>query len=444
MNSVSSSSRRRFLQTFAGVSAGTALPGWFAAECAAQTIAPLPKSPNEQLAVGLVGCGGMGTGDAKNAQGLGGRIVAICDVDDEHLGKAAQTWPEAQKYKDFRRLMEQKNVDVVICGTVDHWHTLVSMAAARAGKDIYCEKPLTLTIDEGKHLVETVRQEKRILQTGTQQRSEARFRLACELVRNGRIGKLIEARVFVPAGLRAGPFAPKPVPPQLNWDFWQGQTPSVPFVEERCHRTFRYWWEYSGGTLTDWGAHHNDIVLWAVGPEPCGPVEVEAKPRIQMIPGGFTASSEYEVRYTYANGVQHICETTTASGWNGAVLDPNGQQHGIRFTGTDGWIWVTRGDIKASDRELLTTPLPADAVRLYVSNQQMGNFLECVRERKEPICNVETGHRSASLCHLGAISMRLGRKLRWDPGLEDFVGDKEASGMRAREMRKPWDYSCLG
>ena len=370
--------------------------------------------------------------------------MAISDLDETRLARVKTVFPDARAHKDFRKLVTQPDVDAVICGTVDHWHTLVSMAAVRAGKDVYCEKPLTLTIDEGKRLVKAVRASGKILQTGTQQRSNPQFRLACELVRNERIGKLKEIHVWVPAGLRDGPFAAKPVPSGLDWDFWQGQTPDVPYVEERCHLKFRYWWEYSGGTLTDWGAHHNDIALWAVGPEPCGPVEVEGKRLIEMIPGGFTAFSEYEVQYTYANGVRHICRTTKASGWNGAVLDPKGQLHGIRFEGTDGWIWVTRGLIQASDPALLTTPLPAGAVRLYASDHHMDNFLSCVKQRKAPICDAETGHRSASMCHLGAISMRLGRKLRWDPAAEIFKGDDEANGMLARPMRKPWDYDFIG
>lgn len=386
----------------------------------------------------------MGTGDAKMAAALGCRLVAISDLDETRLARAKAVFPDARAHKDFRKLVAQSDVDAVICGTVDHWHTLVSMAAVKAGKDVYCEKPLTLTVDEGKRLVKAVRASGRILQTGTQQRSNAQFRLACELVRNGRIGKLKEIHVWVPAGLRDGPFAAKPVPSGLDWDFWQGQTPNVPYVEERCHLKFRYWWEYSGGTLTDWGAHHNDIALWAVGPEPCGPVEVEGKRLIEMIPGGFTASSEYDVQYTYANGVRHICRTTKASGWNGAVLDPKGQLHGIRFEGSDGWIWVTRGLIQASDPALLTTPLPSGAVRLYASDHHMDNFLACAKQRKAPICDAETGHRSASMCHLGAISMRLGRRLRWDPAAEKFKGDDEANGMLARPMRKPWDYDFIG
>src|SRR4051812_36286558 len=174
--------------------------------------------------------------------------------------------------------MEHKGLDGVIVGTPDHWHTLVNIHAMKMGKDVYSEKPLTLTIDEGKHVVETVRKTGRVLQTGTQQRSDARFRLACELVRNGRVGKLKQVIVAIPAGKREGPFKPSPVPQELNWDFWQGQTPEHEYVKQRCHFDFRYWYDYSGGTVTDWGAHHNDIALWGMGLDRSGPQTIEAKP----------------------------------------------------------------------------------------------------------------------------------------------------------------------
>lgn len=425
-------SRRNFLKTSAVFSTGTLfLPKGFGAE-----------SPNDQPAVGLIGCGGMGRGDAKNASRFG-RIVALCDVDDGRVAETKKQYPDAATYKDFRKLLEHKGLDVVICGTVDHWHTLVSMAAMRAGKDVYCEKPLTLTIDEGKHLVATARKTKRILQTGSQQRSDKNFRNACELVRNGRIGKLKHISVFLPAGRREGPFKPSPVPAGFDWDAWQGQTPNVDYVKERTHVTFRYWWDYSGGTMTDWGAHHNDIALWGVGMERSGPVEIEGKSMVEMIPGGFTAASEYEVSYKYANGVTQTCRSTTANNWSGGVVDKTRQQHGVKFEGSDGWIWVTRGKIEASKPELLIEPLPASAERLYVSNDHMGNFFDCVRWRKQPICDVEIGHRSASVCHLGVISIRLGRGLKWDPAKEQFVGDKEANKYLAREMRKPWTYDMV-
>jgi len=390
----------------------------------------------------LVGCGGMGRGDAKSASRFG-RIVALCDVDDGQLAQAKKQWPDAATFKDFRKVMERDDIHAVICGTVDHWHTLVSIAAMRAGKDVYCEKPLTLTIDEGKHLVRVARESKRVLQTGSQQRSNKSFRLACELVRNGRIGKLKHVSVFLPAGRREGPFKPSAVPDGFDWDMWLGQTPQVDYVKERTHVTFRYWWEYSGGTMTDWGAHHNDIALWGLGLERSGPVEIEGKPLVEMIPGGFTAASEYEVGYTYANGVTHSCRSTPANAWNGAVVNKEGQQHGVKFEGADGWIWVTRGNIQASNPDLLTEPLPAGAVRLYASEDHMGNFLDCVRSRKQPICEAEIGHRSVSVCHLGVIAIRLGRKLKWDPAKEQFLSDREADSYIAREMRKPWSYAAV-
>jgi predicted dehydrogenase len=317
------------------------------------------------------------------------------------------------------------------------------MAAARSKKDVYGEKPLTLTIDEGRRLVKAVRDNKTILQTGSQQRSDKRFRLACELVRNGRIGKLRQVTVFLPAGLRAGPFASTPVPAGLNWDYWQGQAPKTDYVKERCHTTFRYFFEYSGGTMTDWGAHHNDIARWAIGLE--GPAEVEGKVLAEPIPGGYTTFSEYEVTFTYANGVKQVAKTTKDDNIFGGVVNKDGQRNGLKLEGSEGWIWVTRGDLSASEESIITTPLPDSAVRLPASNNHMGNFFECVRSRKLPICDVEVGHRSATICHLGAIALRTGRKLKWDLDQEQFVGEgaKEANAYVAREMRKPYDYSFI-
>jgi predicted dehydrogenase len=437
-------SRRRFLKT-TGAAAATALPAWFLAQeaGAAPQAASEATPPSEQIRVGLVGCGGMGRGDARNAKRFG-KIIAICDVDENHLNDAkANDFPEADSYGDFRKLLERNDLDAVICGTVDHWHTLVSIGAMKAGKDVYCEKPLTLTIDEGRRRVEVQRQTGRVLQTGTQQRSSREFRLACDLVRNGRIGKIEKAEVWLPAGLRQGPFAVSEVPAGFNYDFWQGQTPAVPYVKERTHFSFRYWWEYSGGTMTDWGAHHNDIVLWTLGQDGSGPVSIEGKQLVDMIPGGFTAASEYDVTYTYADGVVHSCKSTTASEWHGGVKEKNGQLHGIKFIGSSGWIWVTRGTIQASDPDILKEELPESAPRVYHSSDHMGNFFDCVKSRQPTICPAEVGHRSASLCHLGVIAIRLGRKLRWDPAKEQFVDDAEANEYVKREMRTPYDYGMI-
>jgi len=440
-------SRRSFLKTCASTAAATGIPIWFLErELLGATNRPRPLGPNDRPGIALIGCGGQGRGDAKNATRFGD-IIALCDVDEKHVTQAAEQFAKdgkmPSKYNDFRKVMEREDVHVIITGTPDHWHTLVNLAATQAGKDIYAEKPLTLTIDEGKRLVKAVRKYKNVLQTGTQQRSDARFRLACELVRNERIGKLKEVTVWLPAGLREGPFKPQPVPPELNWDFWLGQAPKADYMPQRCHLYFRYWYDYSGGTMTDWGAHHNDIALWAIGL--LGPVSAEGKALAQPIPGGYTAISEYDVKFTYSNGVIHNVRTTTADNIFGGVEDPAGQRNGVRFEGTQGWIWVNRGNLRASDKSLIDTPLPEGALRLYKSDDHMGNFFDCVRSRKLPIANVEAGHRSASISHLGAIALRTGLPLKWDPAAEQFIGDhsKEANKYVSREMRKPYNYSFV-
>jgi predicted dehydrogenase len=282
-----------------------------------------------------------------------------------------------------------------------------------------------------------------VLQTGTQQRSSQRFRLACELVRNQRIGKLREANVWLPAGLREGPFKTAAVPEELNWDFWQGPAAAHEYVPERCHRTFRFWYEYSGGTMTDWGAHHNDIAYWAIGL--LAPRTVSSRILAEPILGGYTTFSEYEVNYVYENGVRLNIRTTRDDSIYGAKVNAEGQRNGIRFEGENGWIWVNRDQIKASDPEILKAPLPDGAIRLYESKNHTENFFDCVRSRQAPVCDVETGHRSATMCHLGAISMRTGRALNWDAQAERFTGDfaSEGNAYLAREMRKPYDYSFV-
>jgi predicted dehydrogenase len=434
--------RRDFLKATASAAM---LPAWFMEENQSSGQQPPPRAAGERPSIGLIGCGGMGRGDAKNA-GRFGKIVAVCDVDGKHAEEASGMFDKAAVYKDFRKLLENKKIDVVINATPDHWHTLVNLAALKAGKDVYSEKPLTLTIDEGKRLVAAVKKSGRVLQTGSQQRSDARFRLACELVRNGRLGKLTEITTILPAGLNQGPFKPTAVPKELDWDFYQGQTPLHDYVKERTHMTFRYWLDYSGGTMTDWGAHHLDIALWAMGLDRSGPATVDGKALAKPIAGGYTAPSEYEVVYTYANGVRHRCISTTANtifGSEARKPRPGELLHGVKFEGPEGWIYVTRGKLEASKPELIKEPLKAKKFALQVSNDHMGNFFESVRTRKPPICEAEIGHRSVSLCHLGVIAIRLGRKLNWDPVKEEFVDDKEANGYLRREMRKPWTYEMI-
>jgi predicted dehydrogenase len=439
--------RRSFIRRCSAVVASTGLPLWFVERelAVAEELITKP-APNDRPAIALIGCGGMGSQDAKDARRFGD-IVAVCDVDQAHLAKAVTAFTEEGKvplaFTDFRKLLDQAKVDVIINGTPDHWHSLINIAAARAKKDIYSEKPLTLTIDEGKHVVKAVRENKVVLQTGTQQRSSQRFRMACELVRNNRIGKLKEVNVWLPAGLKGGPFTSQPVPAGLDWDFWQGQAHWADYMPERCHSKFRNWYDYSGGTMTDWGAHHIDIAFWAIGLR--APTMIESKILSPLIPGGYTTPAEYEVKFTYPSGVILNVRTTADDSPFGGVINPQGQRNGIRFVGSDGWIWVNRDKIEATERQLLSAPLPEGSEHLYFSNDHKGNFFECIRTRKDPICDVEIGHRSASVCHLGSISLRTGKALVWDAEKEIFTGENAAEANRylVREMRKPYDYSFV-
>ena len=388
----------------------------------------------------------MGQGDATAAAQFGD-ILAVCDVDQRNVDSAVKKFTTNGKtptrYTDFRKLLERKDVHAVVQGTPDHWHTLINIAAARAHKDIYAEKPLTLTIDEGRHVIKAVRENQVVLQTGMQQRSGVRFHLACELVRNGRLGKLKEIEVFLPAGLRGGPFKNVPVPAGFDYDQWLGQAPAADYFPERCHQTFRWWFDYAGGPVTDWGAHHNDIVRWAVGQD--GPVGVEASVVTPPLPNGFTSPSEFAATLMWANGVRQTIKTTTDDAWTGSIIKPEGQRNGIKFIGADGWLWVNRNEITASDKHLLVAPLPPNAIRLDQSKNHMANFVESMRSRKDPICTVETGHRSACIGHLIIIALRTGLKLQWNPEQEIFTGEHaaEANKHLAREMRKPYDYGYV-
>lgn len=426
-------SRRAFLGTVAAGAALAALPDWFLNKAEAS-----PKrrtfGPNDTINVGVIGPGGsrggyrMGLNDARAAAAHPGvKVVAACDVDQLHLDEAANTFgADCRKYHDFRELLAQKDIDAVVIGTPDHWHSYICIAAMKAGKDVYCEKPLTLTIDEGKKLVQVWRDTGAVFQTGSQQRSDKKFRLACELVRNGRIGKLTRVEAHLPTGPTGGPFKALDVPSDFDFDMWLGPAPEVEYVKERTHGDFRWWLDYSGGMLTDWGAHHNDIAQWGMGTDRSGPVSVQAFGRGPVIGENcYTTFPEFEVTYVYKNGVP--------------LVTSNKGANGIKFEGEEGWIFVSRGVLNASDQKLLDDPLPESAEKLYESNDHMGNFLDGMRTRKQPICDAEIGHRSCSICHLANISLRLGgRKLKWDPDQEEFIGDAQANAMVKRAMRGPW------
>ncbi|HQU43600.1 MAG: hypothetical protein B7Z73_08435 [Planctomycetia bacterium 21-64-5] len=419
------SHRRQFLQSASAcVVGGLAAPAWQARAADAK---------NDRFVVGAIGVGGQGTSIADRARKFGD-IVAVSDVDRTHAERARDKFGgKADIYDDYRKLLERKDIEAVTIGTPDHWHTAVALAALRAGKDVYCEKPLTLTIDEGKLLIEAVHETGRVFQVGTQQRSDARFRQACELVRNGRLGKLEKVTVSLPRSTKVGgPFVTRPVPESLDWERWQGQAPAHDYSPERCHHDFRWWYEYSGGIMTDWGAHHIDIAHWALDVEHSGPLSVEGqmsgaeRKRIDEAQrtNSFNTAGEFTVDLIYPGDV--LVQVVLG-------------KEGLRFEGAAAWLEVSRGKIKGKPvEELAERPLPPDAIRLYESHDHMGNFFDCIRTRKQPISDVVSQHRSVSACHLANLSLRLGRKLTWDAAKEEFVGDREANGMLSRAQRAPY------
>ena len=424
--------RREFLKGAAGLAASLyAVP---------RTTAGKPRARNDRLRIGSIGMRYQGSVIAEKAQAYGD-IVAICDVDREIAEKArAQFGGKADLYEDYRDLLQREDVDVVTIGAPDHWHARMLIDACRAGKDVYCEKPLTLTVDEGRHILKAVDESGRVVQVGTWQRSDHRFRLACEMVRSGRIGAPRKVAIVLGKNVTGGPFATAPVPPHLNWDLWQGQTPAVAYVPERCHYTFRWWAEYSGGQMTDWGAHHIDIAQWAIGMEHSGPVEIEGKARYPNIENGYNVPADFEARFTYSNDV---VMTVSDTGRNG-----------ILFEGTGGRIFVNRGSLEGTPVEDLERhPLPREEFRLYSDDMDrpprmgkldailnhMGNFYDCVLSRRTPVSDVVSQHRSVSVCHLANISMRLGRPLHWDPEREQAIDDPEANAMLRREQRKGFE-----
>lgn len=415
-------SRRRFLKTSA-------------AALAAPTIVPssvfAKPAPSDRVIVGSIGTGDLGRRHHLQGKLLPNKrieVAAVCDVDRNHREQAAldvynRTKKRVGCYKDFRDLCDRKDIDAVLIATPDHWHALTAIQAMESGKDVYCEKPLTLTIDEGIKMVQAARRYGTVFQTGSQQRSDGRFRLACELVRNQKIGKLQRIDTYI-GGIDAGRWQLPTTPPaELDWDFWLGPAPYADFSPNRCHYQFRWFYDYSGGKLTDWGAHHNDIAQWALGADGSGPVKVEGSGKFHP-DGPHNVPGDFDVKYTYANGVELHCHSQG--------------DNGVNFTGENGWIFVSRSEIKASDPEILQVEFGADDIRLPVSGDHHENWLDCIMSRERPICDVEIGHRSATVCHLGNIAIKLGRELSWDPEKEQFVDDDQANRLVSKPMRSPW------
>jgi len=452
--------RRQVLRSAAALAAGgIAVPYWMTGKKAQ---AGESKSKNDRPLVGAIGVGGQGTGILQSAARFGD-VVAVCDADLDHAERASALFGGKPKvYQDYRKLLERKDVEVVTNGTPDHWHTAVNVAACKAGKDVYTEKPLTLTIEEGKLLREVVRQTGRIVQVGTQQRSDPSFRLACELVRNGRIGKLTKVTVVLPFwATKGGPFATRPVPPKLNWDLWQGQVPLRDYCPERAHFNFRWWSDYAGGIITDWGQHHMDIAFWGMGLDNSGPLWVEGnaifpnegKPNCFDNPDRFLVKMKFpgdvDLVYFVAHDKKYresITPEEEARLFADTQADQaEGSRNGIMFTGDRGRVFVNRGKVYGrAVEDLKENPLPPGAVRLYESNDHMGNFFQCVKTRKAPISTVDVGHRVITACHLGNVAVRLKRKIAWDAAKEEIVGDPEAGQSRyvCRPQRAPYEIKA--
>lgn len=429
-------SRRDFLKTSLAVLAGSKLP-----HVNATASAQAPRAKVERLRVGAIGLRYQGTVIAKQAEQFAD-IVACCDV-DRHVREQARAGFGSTPliYEDYRDMLAKADIDVVTIGAPDHWHTKMVIDACRAGKDVYCEKPLTLTIDEGKLLTKVVAETGRVVQCGSWQRSDHRFRLAVEMVRQGRVGTLKKVTVTLGRNVVGGPFEVTAPPKNINWDLWQGQTPDVPYIAERCHYTFRWWYEYSGGQMTDWGAHHIDIGQWGAGFENSGPVAIEGTASYPDTPNGFNVALRYSARYTFANGV--VME----------VLDDG--RNGILFEGDQGRLFVNRSVLDGVPVDnLKSQPLPRESFELYdfdnlerpermgkldAITNHMGNFFDCIATRNTPLSSVASSHRTVSTCHLGNIAMKLGRKLNWDPEREEFVDDSEANRLLKREQRSGFE-----
>ncbi|HJT34299.1 MAG TPA: Gfo/Idh/MocA family oxidoreductase [Pirellulales bacterium] len=398
----------------------------------------------DPIRLGLVGAGGRGRQLARTARWTRlhrrcGEMVAVCDVNRRRAEQVRdESCPWAALHEHYQEVLDRDDIEAVLVATPDHWHTAITLAALRAGKAVYCEKPLTLTVAEGKLLVAAVEHTRGVVQVGTQQRSDWRFRTACELVRNGRLGNLRRIEVTLPSSSlpttsSGGPFTPSPVPNDLNWDLWLGQAPWAEFCKQR-YDPFRWWFEYSGGFMTDWGAHHLDIVHRALGVEDSGPQRIDGRAELPDVPNGYNTPRRFTVDLTYPGGIPVRVRLSE-------------RENGILFEGDEGRIFVNRGRLTGGPVEQLARrPLSAEALRLDNDTKHWGTatyihlleFFDCIRTGKRPISDVASQHRTATACHLANLSMRLGRPIRWDPASERCPDDAAADALLERPQRAPY------
>jgi predicted dehydrogenase len=456
-----SQTRRDFLRRAAGATlAGVALPQIIPSSVWGADGA---VAPSNRIAVGCIGLGPQGSGVMGGFLGQkDARVLAVCDLKQDQLQQARdrvnKTYQnqDCTPYRDFRELLARKDIDACLVATPDHWHILVSLAAVRAGKDVYMEKPMGCSLAEDQALRAAVQEHKRIFQFGTQQRSDRRFRTACELVRNERIGKLRHINVWAPGSAPGGATTEAPPPPTLNYNFWLGPAPFRPHTEDLCSAdgVKKTWWfirDFSLGFITGWGIHPMDIAVWGGGALVEGPVEVEGKGSYPK-EGACNTATIWDLNYKFESGVT-MTFVGTPNGKNSGLptgeawphLDEwkkkfgNFTTHGTTFEGTDGWVLVDRGQLVTSPETLREIKPEAFKERLKVSGNHVRDFLDSIKSRQPAVSPVEDALHTDQLCHAGDIAARLGRKLAFDTKKEEFPGDAEANArLKLRDMRQPW------
>ncbi len=422
--------RRRFLKRATAAAAGVAgFPYLIPASALGKAGS---VAPSNRIVIGVIGTGGQGMSDMRGFLNKEeAQVVAVCDVDTDHRNQARDAVNEkygnrdCAAYNDFREVIGRSDIDAILLALPDQWHAISAIMAVRAGKDIHAQKPLAYNIAEGRAIVDAVKRYGLVWQTGSQQRSDWRFRFACELVRNGRIGKVDTVKVGLPNRnhIWGDDTQPAPVPAGFDYDMWLGPAPWAPYHPGRCHWNFRWISDYSGGQITDWAGHHCDIAQWGLGTELTSPVEIEGT---GVFPGAGLHDTVEDYRFAckYDEGFTMIVA--------GAF------PQGVRFEGSDGWIFVNRSKIDAHPKSLLTSVIGPDEIHLYKSDDHKQNFLDCVRTRSRTVAPVEVAHRSIMIGHLGVIALKLGRKVEWDPRKERFINDPEADRLLSRPMRSPW------
>lgn len=406
-------------------------------------------APSERIVMGGLGLGGMGTGDMKNfLKNKAVQYIAVCDVDKKHRERAMEIvnttygTTDSRSYNDYREFLEKEKFDAIHIAVPDHWHSIPSIEAAKKGLDIYGQKPLARSVKEGRAIVDAVDKYNIVWQTGSQQRSSASFRRACELVRNGKLGKIERVEVGLPdGGHKAGNPATQPIPEGLDWEMWLGSAPKVPY-RGIVHWDWRWQLAYSGGQLTDWAGHHIDIAQWGLGMERTGPISVrgEGEARKDDI---YDVPYAYDMEFEYANGIELRVANSRkyfdrkGKGWDGREKDSKFGMGAVWY-GDEGWLQVNRHGMWSDNPNILKAEIGANDIHLYKSTNHHENFIDCVKSRKETVAPAEIGHRSISVALIGEIAMQTGEKLKWDPKAERFTNSEKANKLLMREFHNAW------